>query len=366
MRCVLLWVAVAVAAGNMMGCLRHSVAHSCTLCPDRRELPTPLTRKQRVARWCQLHSIGVRLGFGRLRDWCASVTGTATFKWGIGACIVLNTVSLAVDHYGIDATTSDVLADINLFFTILFTVEMVMMLMSLGFYGYCSDRFNVRGNAVLAWPRAVCVCVCASVRVCEACSMAIDIVGLLVGAAFRWLHRHHVLCGSVGGRWEWIDRLPLSTHLPHCTLGAILGKHADDFASCGSVIVIVRVRAADCGGSIVPAPHAHGIVHSYIAALLMLFCFIYSILGMQLFGGQMGSGDDLPRNNFDTLHWSFISVFQILSGEAWNEIMYIGVAAGGWGTVVFFISWVIIGQYILLNVRSMVRRSPVGPLAHGW
>lgn len=98
----------------------------------------------------------------------------------------------------------------------------------------------------------------------------------------------------------------------------------------------------------------------------MLFCFIYSILGMQLFGGQMGSGDDLPRNNFDTLHWSFISVFQILSGEAWNEIMYIGVAAGGWGTVVFFISWVIIGQYILLNVRSVMRRSPVGPLAHGW
>lgn len=101
---------------------------------------------------------------------------------------------------------------------------------------------------------------------------------------------------------------------------------------------------------------------SYIAALLLLFCFIYSVLGMQLFGGSMEIDGVLPRNNFDTLHWAFISVFQILSGEAWNEIMYIGVNAGGWGTALFFISWVIIGQYILLNVRApsphLLRRSP--------
>ena len=93
---------------------------------------------------------------------------------------------------------------------------------------------------------------------------------------------------------------------------------------------------------------------SYIAALLLLFCFIYSVLGMQLFGGSMHIDGVLPRNNFDTLHWAFISVFQILSGEAWNEIMYIGVNAGGWGTALFFISWVIIGQFILLNVRAPV------------
>lgn len=42
---------------------------------------------------------------------------------------------------------------------------------------------------------------------------------------------------------------------------------------------------------------------SYIALLLMLFCFIYSILGMQLFGARLGDGDALPITNFDSLHW---------------------------------------------------------------
>ncbi|XP_064872740.1 voltage-dependent T-type calcium channel subunit alpha-1H-like [Oncorhynchus nerka] len=61
--------------------------------------------------------------------------------------------------------------------------------------------------------------------------------------------------------------------------------------------------------------------------LLMLFIFIFSILGMHLFGCKFGlkldSGDTLPdRKNFDSLLWAIVTVFQILTQEDWNLVLY--------------------------------------------
>ena len=37
----------------------------------------------------------------------------------------------------------------------------------------------------------------------------------------------------------------------------------------------------------------------------------------------------VPRSHFDTFLWSFITIFQILTGENWNTVMY-GMRATGW------------------------------------
>ena len=54
---------------------------------------------------------------------------------------------------------------------------------------------------------------------------------------------------------------------------------------------------------------------AYVAMLLALFVFIFSVLGMQLFGGKLLKEDKElygdaplpwtvePRNHFDSLHW---------------------------------------------------------------
>ena len=40
-----------------------------------------------------------------------------------------------------------------------------------------------------------------------------------------------------------------------------------------------------------------------------------SVLGMQLFGGKLPPPDeDIPRYNFDSLLWSFLTVFQVGAG----------------------------------------------------
>lgn len=47
----------------------------------------------------------------------------------------------------------------------------------------------------------------------------------------------------------------------------------------------------------------------YIAFLLFLFIFIYSLLGMQMYGGNFEFEDNDVRSNFNSFFYSFVSVF---------------------------------------------------------
>lgn len=102
------------------------------------------------------------------------------------------------------------------------------------------------------------------------------------------------------------------------------------------------------------------------AALLLLFMFIYSLIGMQILanrlhfseeaGTVLGITDDkywqasIPRSNFDNFFSSMITVFQILTGENWNTIMYDCWKARGWVSVIYIISLIVVGVFIVMNL----------------
>ena len=102
------------------------------------------------------------------------------------------------------------------------------------------------------------------------------------------------------------------------------------------------------------------------AALLILFMFIYSLVGMQILsnrlhfshdnGSAIGIDDEIfgaanvPRSNFDNFFWSMVTVFQMLSGENWNAVMYDCWRARGWLAVFFVISLIVIGVFIVMNL----------------
>ncbi|XP_038649454.1 probable voltage-dependent R-type calcium channel subunit alpha-1E [Scyliorhinus canicula] len=96
---------------------------------------------------------------------------------------------------------------------------------------------------------------------------------------------------------------------------------------------------------------------SIISLLFLLFLFIvvFALLGMQLFGGRFNFPDETPSTNFDTFPAAIITVFQILTGEDWNEVMYNGIKSQGgvntgmWSSV-YFIVLTLFGNYTLLNV----------------
>ena len=60
----------------------------------------------------------------------------------------------------------------------------------------------------------------------------------------------------------------------------------------------------------------------YITLLMFVFVFIYTLLGMQLFGGQFNFEDGKPRGNYDAFIIGFLTVFQVLTTENWNSVLY--------------------------------------------
>jgi hypothetical protein len=47
----------------------------------------------------------------------------------------------------------------------------------------------------------------------------------------------------------------------------------------------------------------------YITLLMLLFIFIFSLLGMTIYGGKLNFNTGLPRNNFDKFFIAFITIF---------------------------------------------------------
>ncbi|XP_012510195.1 PREDICTED: voltage-dependent N-type calcium channel subunit alpha-1B [Propithecus coquereli] len=94
---------------------------------------------------------------------------------------------------------------------------------------------------------------------------------------------------------------------------------------------------------------------SIISLLFLLFLFIvvFALLGMQLFGGQFNFKDETPTTNFDTFPAAILTVFQILTGEDWNAVMYHGIesqggVSKGMFSSFYFIVLTLFGNCILL------------------
>lgn len=103
------------------------------------------------------------------------------------------------------------------------------------------------------------------------------------------------------------------------------------------------------------------------AALLLLFILIYSLVGMQLLANRLHFSREngtvvvitdrqawevaeIPRSNFDNFYNSMVTIFQILSGENWNNVMYDSWRARGWVSVVFIISLIVVGVFVVMNL----------------
>ncbi|KAM7372224.1 hypothetical protein PAMP_009407 [Pampus punctatissimus] len=82
---------------------------------------------------------------------------------------------------------------------------------------------------------------------------------------------------------------------------------------------------------------------------------IISILGMHLFGCKFGleteNGDTIPdRKNFDSLLWAIVTVFQILTQEDWNVVLYNGMASTSPWAALYFVALMTFGNYVLFNL----------------
>jgi len=96
--------------------------------------------------------------------------------------------------------------------------------------------------------------------------------------------------------------------------------------------------------------------------------FIYSLLGMELFAYKVKFDEDdwpiqggdesigqmegtYPDSTFNTFLEAFVTVFIVLANDGWSTIYINHYRATGWlKSTVFFVSLLIIGQFLLLNL----------------
>jgi voltage-dependent calcium channel T type alpha-1G len=96
----------------------------------------------------------------------------------------------------------------------------------------------------------------------------------------------------------------------------------------------------------------------YLSMLVLLFLYVYAILGMQLFGTSYGANDSTVRDSFGTIWQSAITAFIVVTGDNWTDKMQVGMSGFNNGgeiiPVVYFVTLYMIGNYILINLSVAI------------
>ncbi|XP_018307177.1 ca[2+]-channel protein alpha[[1]] subunit D isoform X1 [Mycetomoellerius zeteki] len=237
----------------------------------------------------------------RMRRACRKAVKSQVFYWLIIVLVFLNTGVLATEHYDQPEWLDHFQEITNMFFIVLFSMEMILKMYSLGFQGYFVSLFN----------RFDCFVVIGSIT--EMILTNTRVMPPLGVSVLRCVRLLRVF--KVTKYWRSLSNLVASL--------------LNSIQSIASLLL-----------------------------LLFLFIVIFALLGMQVFGGKFNFSDmeEKTRHNFDSFWQSLLTVFQILTGEDWNAVMYVGILAyGGVASIgvlacVYFIILFICGNYILLNV----------------
>uniref|UniRef100_A0A8C9TP71 Voltage-dependent L-type calcium channel subunit alpha n=1 Tax=Scleropages formosus TaxID=113540 RepID=A0A8C9TP71_SCLFO len=262
---------------------------------------------------CSLVGLGFESRLGsvscsrRWRRWnrfcrrkCRLAVKSVTFYWLVIILVFLNTLTISSEHYNQPRWLTQVQDVANKVLLALFTCEMLVKMYSLGLQAYFVSLFN----------RFDCFVVCGGIT--ETILVELEIMSPLGISVFRCVRLLRIF--KVTRHWASLSNLVASL--------------LNSMKSIASLLL-----------------------------LLFLFIIIFSLLGMQVFGGKFNFDEtQTKRSTFDNFPQALLTVFQILTGEDWNAVMYDGIMAyggpssSGMIVCIYFIILFICGNYILLNV----------------
>uniref|UniRef100_A0A8C8SRK0 Voltage-dependent L-type calcium channel subunit alpha n=1 Tax=Pelusios castaneus TaxID=367368 RepID=A0A8C8SRK0_9SAUR len=243
------------------------------------------------------------------RKRCRLAVKSVSFYWMVLILVFLNTLTIASEHYQQPDWLTQIQAYANKVLLSLFTLEMLLKMYSLGLQSYFVSFFN----------RFDCFVVCGGIL--ETVLVELEVMEPLGISVLRCVRLLRIF--KVTRHWASLSNLVASL--------------LNSMKSIASLLL-----------------------------LLFLFIIIFALLGMQLFGGKFNFDEtQTKRSTFDTFPQALLTVFQILTGEDWNAVMYDGIMAYGGPYfpgmlvciyfIILFILWVDGGQDcgprdILLNV----------------
>ncbi|XP_048028206.1 calcium channel, voltage-dependent, L type, alpha 1D subunit, a isoform X12 [Megalobrama amblycephala] len=231
---------------------------------------------------------------------CRLAVKSVPFYWLVIILVFLNTLTISSEHYNQPMWLTQVQDVANKVLLALFTCEMLVKMYSLGLQAYFVSLFN----------RFDCFVVCGGIT--ETILVELEIMSPLGISVFRCVRLLRIF--KVTRHWASLSNLVASL--------------LNSMKSIASLLL-----------------------------LLFLFIIIFSLLGMQVFGGKFNFDEtQTKRSTFDNFPQALLTVFQILTGEDWNAVMYDGIMAyggpssSGMIVCIYFIILFICGNYILLNV----------------
>uniref|UniRef100_A0A3B4D3Z2 Ion transport domain-containing protein n=1 Tax=Pygocentrus nattereri TaxID=42514 RepID=A0A3B4D3Z2_PYGNA len=227
----------------------------------------------------------------RIKLW--GIVESKYFNRGIMIAILINTISMGIEHHEQPDELTNVLEICNIVFTSMFALEMILKLTAFGCFNYLRNPYNIFDGIIVI------------ISVCEIAGQSDG--GLSVLRTFRLLRVLKLVRFMPALRRQLV----------------VLMKTMDNVAT--------------------------------FCMLLMLFIFIFSILGMHIFGCKFSlktdAGDTVPdRKNFDSLLWAIVTVFQILTQEDWNVVLYNGMASTSPLAALYFVALMTFGNYVLFNL----------------
>uniref|UniRef100_A0ABI0NR10 Voltage-dependent L-type calcium channel subunit alpha-1C n=1 Tax=Bos taurus TaxID=9913 RepID=A0ABI0NR10_BOVIN len=208
------------------------------------------------------------------------VVNSTYFEYLMFVLILLNTICLAMQHYGQSCLFKIAMNILNMLFTGLFTVEMVLKLIAFKPKGYFSDPWNVFDFLIVI-------------------GSVIDVILSETNPA------EHTQCSPFMNAEE-NSRISIT------------------FFRLFRVMRLVKLLSRGEGIRTLLWTFIKSFqALPYVALLIVMLFFIYAVIGMQVFGKiALNDTTEINRNNnFQTFPQAVLLLFRCATGEAWQDIM---------------------------------------------
>ncbi|KAG8180483.1 hypothetical protein JTE90_026642 [Oedothorax gibbosus] len=298
------------------------------------------------------------------------------FQRGILTAILVNTLSMGIEYHNQPDELTFIVEVSNLVFTGIFGFEMCLKILAEGVYGYISSGYNVFDGVIV---------VLSMVELCHSSGS-----GLSVLRTFRLLRILKLVRFLPALRRQLVIMLRTVDNVAvffallilFIFIFSILGMNlfgckfcekSEESSDCDrknfdsllwAIVTVFQKRPRH--GNI--ANRTCGNVCGAMWRWMLMLCITHSLLGMHLFGGRFcrrGDGRGMctceelqkpepychcDRMNFDNFLWATVTVFQILTQEDWNIVLFNGMERTSHWAALYFVALMTFGNYVLFNL----------------
>ncbi|XP_072853564.2 voltage-dependent L-type calcium channel subunit alpha-1S isoform X1 [Pogona vitticeps] len=294
------------------------------------------------------------------------------FEYLMFFLIMLNTVCLGMQHYNQSETMNQVSDVLNVVFTILFTVEMIVKLIAFKAKGYFGDPWNVFDFLIVI-------------------GSIIDVILSQIDTILASSGGLYCLSGGCNGitsppALQGYSSAGEATPQVPAIDPDETGRISITFFRLFRVLRLVKLLSRGEGirnllwtfiKSFQALPH--------VALLIVMLFFVYAVIGMQMFGKiALVDGTQINRNNnFQTFPQAVLLLFRCATGEAWQEIMLAAsygkkcdpesdfapgeeYSCGSGFAYFYFISFYMICAFLIINLFVAVIMDNFDYLTRDW